>query len=74
MDPRLRTYNPGVAGYVILIAFAIVAVAVVIHVRRTPPIPPRRPFDSDENSLIGEPKSTFSARDPGAGRGGDGMI
>jgi hypothetical protein len=40
MDPSLRTYNPGVAGYVILIAFAIVAVAVVIHVRRTPPCPP----------------------------------
>jgi hypothetical protein len=36
--------------------------------------PGRRPFESDENSMIGQPKSTFSARDPGAGRGGDGMI
>jgi hypothetical protein len=74
MDPRLRTYNPGVAGYVLLIAFAIVVVAVIIHVRRTPPPPSRRQFDSDENSLIGDPKSTFSARDPNAGSGGDGMV
>jgi hypothetical protein len=63
-----------VAGYLVLIAFAIVAVALIIHVRRTSPPPSRRPFDSDENSLIGDPKSTFSARDPNAGRGGDGMV
>jgi hypothetical protein len=61
-------------GYLILIVFGVAFVAVVIHVLRTPPMPGRRPFSSDENSMIGEPKSTFSARDPGAGRGGDGMI
>jgi hypothetical protein len=60
-------------GYVILIAFAVVAVTLVVHVRRTRPTPGRRPFSSDENSMIGQPKSTFSTRDPGAGRGGDGM-
>jgi hypothetical protein len=61
-------------GYVIVIAFAVVFVAVVTHVLRTPRLPARRPFESDENSMIGQPKSTFSARDPGAGRGSDGMI
>jgi hypothetical protein len=59
---------------VILIAFAVVFVAVVIHMLRAPRLPARRPFESDENSMIGQPKSTSSARDPGAGRGGDGMI
>jgi hypothetical protein len=61
-------------GYAILLVFAVVFAAVVIHVLRTPRLPARRPFESDENSVIGQPKSTFSARDPGAGRGGDGMI
>jgi hypothetical protein len=61
-------------GYLILIAFGAVFVAVVVHVLRTPRMPGRRPFSSDENSMIGEPKSTFSARDPGAGGGGDGMM
>jgi hypothetical protein len=65
------------AGYLILIAFAfaVVAVAVFVHVVRTPRMPPRRPFESDENSLIGEStKPTFFPRDPGAGQGSDGMV
>jgi hypothetical protein len=63
------------AGYLILAAFAIVAVAVFVHVVRTPRMPARRPFESDENSLIGEStKPAFFPRDPGAGQGGDGMV
>jgi hypothetical protein len=47
---------------------------VAIHIRRTPPMPARRPFESDDNSLIGEPtKPTLHLRDPG-GMGGDGML
>jgi hypothetical protein len=60
-------------GYLILIAFGGVFVAVVIHVLRTPRMPARRPFESDENSMIGQPKSSFYAHDPGAMRSGDGM-
>jgi hypothetical protein len=56
------------AGYLIVIAFGVVAVAVFVHVIRTPRMPARRPFDSDDNSLIGESKSTFTIRDPGAGQ------
>jgi hypothetical protein len=63
-----------VAGYLILFGFVVVAVALAVHVRRTKPLPPRRPFDSDENSLIGESKkSSFVVRDPG-GRGGNPML
>jgi hypothetical protein len=61
-------------GYLILIAFGVVFAALLIHVLRTPRMPARRPFESDENSMIGEPKSTFSARDPSAGHGGSGML
>jgi hypothetical protein len=61
-------------GYLILIIFGVAFGALVIHVLRAPRMPDRRPFGSEENGMIGEPKSTFSARDPGAGRGGDGMI
>jgi cbb3-type cytochrome oxidase subunit 3 len=55
-------------GYLILIAFAVVFVAVLIHVLRTPRMPARRAFDSDENTLIGEStKQRLFLRDPGAG-------
>jgi hypothetical protein len=63
------------AGYLILAAFAIVAMAVFVHVVRTLRMPAPRPFESDENSLIGEStKPTFFPRDPGAGQGSDGMV
>jgi hypothetical protein len=56
-------------GYLILIAFGAVFVAVVIHVLRTPRMPVRRPFESDENSLIGEStEPQFTPLDPGAGQ------
>jgi hypothetical protein len=62
-------------GFLILIAFAIVFVAVVVHVLRTPRFPARRPFESDENSLIGESTHPqFTLRDPGAGQDGGGML
>jgi hypothetical protein len=49
--------------------------AVFVHVVRTPRMPARRPFESDENSLIGESKKpTFFPRDLGAGQGGSGML
>jgi hypothetical protein len=71
---RWAAHDSGMGGYLILIAFAVVAVAVVIHVLRTPRMPARRPFESDENSMIGESKSSFSARDPGGVQSGDGTM
>jgi hypothetical protein len=56
-------------GYLILIVFGAVFVAVVIHVLRTPRMPARRPFDGDEST-----RPEFTPRDPGAGRGFDGMV
>jgi hypothetical protein len=62
-------------GYLILIVFGVVFLAVVVHVVRTPRMPARRPFDSDENSMIGESKHPeFSPRDPGAGQNFSGMV
>jgi hypothetical protein len=62
-------------GYVILLVFAVVFVAVMIHVLRTPRPPARRPFESDENSLIGESTHPeFTLRDPGRGQSSGGMM
>jgi hypothetical protein len=56
-------------GYLVLIAFGVVFVAVVIHLLRTPRMPSRPPFESDENSMIGESTGPqFTPRDPGAGQ------
>jgi hypothetical protein len=62
-------------GYLILVAFGVVFAAVLIHVLLTPRKPARRPFESDENSMIGEStKPQFYLRDPGAGQDGGGML
>lgn len=57
------------AGYLVLLAFAVVAVAVfVIRVPRTLS---RLPIESNEDSLIGEStKPQILLRDPGGGSDG----
>jgi hypothetical protein len=60
------------AGFVVLALFVIVAIWVVMHVRRTPRMPARRPFDDDGNSLIDQerkPGMPFNPP-PGPGDGG----
>jgi hypothetical protein len=67
-------------GYLILALFAVAVVWFLVHLRRTPPMPARRPFEADHDaSLTGSPReprdpTAYSQKGTGDFSGGPGAL